>query len=114
MGMGRDVLRRKALSGPLLAVLIALCSVNADAAALTSSDAASTARGDTAAVGAGDEPLPPAQGHEGSEVFSITIPDEDIVGRYVDGLIATRRDWLQSVLDRSRRYRALIFGALAE
>jgi membrane-bound lytic murein transglycosylase D len=98
----------------LLAALPALCSVHADAAALTSPDAASTARGETAPVGAGDEPLPPAQGHEGAEVFSITIPDEDIVGRYVDGLVATRRDWLQTVLDRSHRYRALISGALAE
>jgi membrane-bound lytic murein transglycosylase D len=59
-------------------------------------------------------PLPPVQGHEGIEVFSIPIPDEDIIGRYVDGLLATRRDWLQSVLDRSRRYRLLISGALSE
>jgi membrane-bound lytic murein transglycosylase D len=47
-------------------------------------------------------------------VFSIPIPDEDIIGRYVDGLLATRRDWLQNVLDRSRRYRLLISRALSE
>ena len=53
----------------------------------------------------GDLPLPPLQGHESPEVSSIPIPDENIIDRYVDGLLATRMDWLQAVLDRSMRYR---------
>ncbi|MGA2976567.1 MAG: transglycosylase SLT domain-containing protein [Spirochaetia bacterium] len=61
-----------------------------------------------------DGPLPPVQGHEGAELYSLAIPDEDIIGRYVDGFLAERRDWLQAVLDRSLRFRALIAGAVAE
>ena len=61
-----------------------------------------------------DGPLPPLQGHEAADVVSITVPDEDLIGRYVDGLLATRRDWLQAVLDRSARYRPAIARALAE
>jgi membrane-bound lytic murein transglycosylase D len=112
--MGRNILRRKALNGALLAAFLAVPAFYSGAAALTSPDAASAAPTETAAVEAGDGPLPPAQGHEAAEVFSIPIPDEDIIGRYVDGLLATRRDWLQAVLDRSLRYRALISSALAE
>jgi membrane-bound lytic murein transglycosylase D len=64
--------------------------------------------------GSGPEsPLPPLQGHEAAEVFSLPIPDEDIIGRYVDGLLATRMDWLQAVLDRSIRYRELISRELS-
>ena len=63
-----------------------------------------------------DAPLPPAQGHQAAEVAVIPVPDpdEDLIGRYVDGLLATRRDWLQAVLDRSFRYRAVISEALGE
>jgi len=60
-----------------------------------------------------ESPLPPLQGHEAAEIFSISIPDEDIIGRYVDGLLATRMDWLQAVLDRSIRYRELITRELS-
>ncbi len=45
---------------------------------------------------------------------AISVPDEDLVGRYVDGLLGGRRDWLQAVLDRSMQYRAAISQALAE
>lgn len=111
--MGWNILRRKALSGVLTAVLLALSAPRSEAAALTSSDAASAAPVETAS-GVSDGPLPPAQGHEGDEVFSIAIPDEDIIGRYMDGLLATRREWLQTVRDRSLLYRGLIGSALAE
>ncbi len=111
--MGRNILRRKALTGAFLAGLVALSAIHARAAALTGSDGASTAPVEAASSGEGDGPLPPVQGHEGVEVFSIAVPDEDVIGRYVDGLLAARRDWLQTVLDRSLRYRALISRALA-
>jgi membrane-bound lytic murein transglycosylase D len=112
--MGRNILRRKTLSGALLAALVALSVVRAGAAAVTSADGVSAAPVEAASPGEGDGPLPSMQGHEGPEVFSIPVPDEDIIGRYVDGLLAARKDWLQTVLDRSLRYRALISRALAE
>ena len=59
-------------------------------------------------------PLPPAQGHVGAELYSFTFPDEDVIDRFVDGLRAGHADWLQAVLDRSLRYRAIITGAIAE
>jgi membrane-bound lytic murein transglycosylase D len=54
------------------------------------------------------DPLPPLQGHEGVEVYSFPFPDDNIIGRYVDGLLASRRDWLQVVLTRSLVYRGAI------
>jgi membrane-bound lytic murein transglycosylase D len=62
---------------------------------------------------AADGPLLPLQGHEAAEIFSIPVPDEDVIDRYVDGLLATRTDWLQAVLDRSIRYRELIARELS-
>ena len=59
-------------------------------------------------------PLAPAQGIEAAEFYSLAIPDEDIIGRYVDGLLAGRRDWLQAVRDRSLRYRAYIAKAISD
>jgi len=59
-------------------------------------------------------PLPPLQGHEADDVPSIPVPDENLVSRYVEGLLASRADWLQNVLDRSARYRPAIARALAE
>jgi len=112
--MGRNLFRRKALSRVLLAVLLAVSAIHAGAAASAFPDGSSAAPVQTVPADAGDGPLRPAQGHEGAEVFSIAIPDEDIIGRFVDGLLATRREWLQNALDRSRRYRALISSALAE
>ncbi len=111
--MGRNIFRRKALRRGLLAVLAALCAVPA-VATVTGEDGVSAAPVQAASAGESDGPLPPLQGHEGPEVFSIAVPDEDIIGRYVDGLLAARKDWLQTVLDRSLRYRALISRALAE
>ena len=122
--MGGNILRREALIGAVLAAFLAVTSVPAGAAAATAADsgaagpaapAVPAAPAETpAADPAPDGPLPPVQGHEGDEVFSIAIPDEDIIGRYVDGLLATRKDWLQAVLDRRLRFRALIEGDLAE
>jgi membrane-bound lytic murein transglycosylase D len=119
MGMGRNILRGKALSRVILAALLSLSALHVGAA---SSSTDSTASAPAAAPGytaagqavASDGPLPSVQGHEGEEVFTIGIPDEDIVGRYVDGLLATRMDWLQAVLNRSRLYSSLISSALAQ
>ena len=36
---------------------------------------------------AADGPLPPLQGHVGVELYSLAIPDEEIIGRYVQGLL---------------------------
>ena len=60
-----------------------------------------------------DDPLPPVQGHEAPEVYSIAIPDEDVIGSCVEGYLASRHDWLQAVLDFSMRYRPVIVEALA-
>jgi len=50
----------------------------------------------------------PLQGHRGGEVNSLGFPDENSIEGFVRGLLATRREWLQAVLDRSRTYRAVI------
>jgi membrane-bound lytic murein transglycosylase D len=97
--MGRHLLRRKALTA--CAVLLVL------ATSLGSEEAP------VYAPSPGD-PLPPLQGHEGPEVYSIAIPDEDIIGRYVEGYLASRRDWLQVVLNASERYRPMIAEALVQ
>jgi membrane-bound lytic murein transglycosylase D len=96
--MGRYLLRRKALTA--LAALFFL------APTLWSEDA-------PAYLPAPDDSLPPVQGHEGPEVYSIPLPDEDVIGRYRDGYLASRRDWLQAVLSQSARYRPMITEALA-
>ncbi len=59
-------------------------------------------------------PLPPAQGIRGEEVYSLDIPDEDIIGKYMEGMLSQRRDWLEAVLSRSSRYRLVIDAELAE
>ena len=58
--------------------------------------------------------MPPAQTHRAAEVYSLAFPDEDVIDRYVDGLLAGRREWLQAVLERSRRYDAFIAEQLEE
>ncbi|MCX7038505.1 MAG: transglycosylase SLT domain-containing protein [Spirochaetes bacterium] len=52
--------------------------------------------------------LPPAQTHRGPEVYSLDFPDEDVIDRYAQGLLAGRREWLQAVLERSRLYSGFI------
>jgi membrane-bound lytic murein transglycosylase D len=61
-----------------------------------------------------DGPLAPAQGIRGEEIYSLDIPDEEAVGRFMDTLLARRRDWLRAVLNRSGRYRTVIEAELAE
>jgi membrane-bound lytic murein transglycosylase D len=116
--MGGHLLRGKALKplGRLAAAALLLSALGAGvhAAALSSPDTSSSLPPAGAAPDGQDGPLPPLQGHEAPEVFSIAIPDEDLIGRYVDGLLATRRQWLQQCLERSARYRVVISRALEE
>ena len=115
MGMGGNLLGPESLmhrcaSGRVCACLVAALLLAASAAGAAAREPAENA----APEGSGEIPLPPLQGHEAAEIFSIPVPDEDIIGRYVDGLLATRMDWLQAVLDRSIRYRELITRELSE
>lgn len=70
--------------------------------------------GNQAGTDAALGPLPPLQGNRGEEIYSLDIPDEGIIGRYIGGLLAERRDWLQAVLSRSNRYRLVIAAEVAE
>jgi membrane-bound lytic murein transglycosylase D len=117
--MGRHLLRRKALT--LCAVALAAAGAWGSEAppATAPADAPSPAAAAPVApvaLSEGDDegPLPPVQGHIGAEMYSLAIPDEDIIGRFVTGFLAQRRDWLQTVLDRSIRYRGVIARAIAE
>jgi membrane-bound lytic murein transglycosylase D len=87
----------------------------AAAAAAAAAAVPSAAASSPAATAAETEgPLPAAQGHEGVEVYSLVFPDEEVIGQYVKGFLGQQRNWLQGVLDRSQRYRALIADELAE
>ena len=107
MGMGWNLLRRKALTALGLALVLACTTGWAESAETVPVAAPEPAPEDGG-------PLPPAQGHVGAELYSFTFPDEDVIDRFVEGLRAGRGDWLQAVLDRSLRYRALIDRAIAE
>jgi membrane-bound lytic murein transglycosylase D len=113
--MGRNLLRRKALICVLGAALCAVPAPRSGAGAVSTADDDSAALVEAVAPEAAEEgPLPSAQGHEGEDLPSIAVPDEDIIGRYVGGLLATRKAWLQDVLDRSRLYRGMISRSLSE
>jgi membrane-bound lytic murein transglycosylase D len=116
--MGRHLLRGKALTAlgrlAAAALLLSALSAGVSAAALSSADASTSLPPAAAASDGPDGPLAPLQGHEAAEVFTIAIPDEDLIERYVDGLLASRRQWLQQCLDRSARYRGVISKALSE
>ncbi len=129
MGMGWNLLRRKALTALGLALVVASASAWAGSAIVSAPSAQtpalapasepgpSTAPGLSAVPGPASSdggPLPPVQGHVGAELYSFTFPDEDVIDRFVEGLRAGRGDWLQTVLDRSLRYRAIITRAIAE
>ncbi len=68
---------------------------------------------------------PALQGHRGEELYAIAIPDpsaspaaldaaERAIEAFADGLLARKRDWLQTVLDRSMSYRGLVTGMLED
>ncbi len=86
----------------------------ADSAAAPAAAAASAAAPAAGPADAQNGPLPSLQGIRGEEIYSLEIPDEEIIGRYVTGMLAQRRDWLQAVLSRSNRYRTVINAELAE
>ncbi len=138
MGMGRNIPGRKALISLGFALIAASASVWAGAvpappygvcaeralaypADLGASAPPASLQAPAQMPAPGSEPapvdggpLPPAQGHLGAELYSFTFPDEDVIDRFVEGLRARRGDWLQAVLDRSLRYRAIITRAIAE
>lgn len=108
--MGWNLLRREAVA----LALCALAAVRAGAAAPLPAKlpphalpTGSLSWGDPPNMGAASA-LPPAQTHRGPEVYSLDFPDEDIIDRYVAGLLAGRREWLQVVLERSRLYGGFI------
>jgi membrane-bound lytic murein transglycosylase D len=124
--MGWNLLRRKTLTA--IAAALVLAGVPGSAGASAAPGGIAAAPGGIAAAPGGipaeapaaaapqdaDGPLPPAQGHLGVELYSLSIPDEDVIGRFVDGLLLTRRDWLQAVLDRSLVYREVIVRAIGD
>ena len=124
MGMGGHLLRRKAVAAgrqslPVAVLLAAIALVARSTAvyAVELNDASSPPQAAPAPVPVSDtDPLAPLQGHEAPEVSTIVVPDpdEDLIGRYVDGLLATRRQWLQQCLDRSIFFRPVISKALAD
>jgi membrane-bound lytic murein transglycosylase D len=59
-----------------------------------------------------DGPLPPLQGTLGPELYSLAMPEEEVIGRSLEGLRASQGDWLQAVLDRSLLYRDVIARAI--
>lgn len=73
-----------------------------------------SAEAPASAAGAAALPLPPVQGHRGAAVYSLRFFDDDSIEGFVRSLLATRREWLQAVLDRSRLYRAFIAAEIAE
>jgi membrane-bound lytic murein transglycosylase D len=106
MGMGWNIPWRKALTLLGLALVMGGASAWAGAAQMPAPGS------ESASIDSG--PLPPAQGHIGAELYSFAFPDENVIDRFVVGLRARRGDWLQAVLDRSLRYRAIISRAIAE
>jgi len=96
VGMGRHLLRRKAVALLWLAFT------------------AGRAWGAEEASAPVDGPLPPAQGHRGEEMYSLAYPDEDVIGRFSDGFLSGKREWLQAVLARSVGYRGAIARAVEE
>jgi len=106
--MGWNLLRRKALT--LLA--FGLIAAGAWGAERPPGDEATARRAEDYTAAPDTGPLPPAQGHWGEELYSFALPDEDIVRRYINGLLSQRREWLQAVLDRSLRYRGVIAPAV--
>jgi membrane-bound lytic murein transglycosylase D len=101
--MGRHLLRGEDV---LTRLPRALAAVLAAGAMLTAAPAPADD-----SPGVADGPLPPAQGTEAEEVYSFPFPDDNtIVERYVAGLLATRREWLQAAFDRGLPWRAFILA----
>ncbi len=112
--MGWNLLRREAVAAAALAGLRAVLAAAPAGAAPGPLPVEPAARRAVAVPAPAGTPadaarsLPPAQGHAGAEVYWLAVPDEDVIDRYVAGLLASRRDWLQLVLDRSRQYGGFI------
>ncbi|HVO40627.1 MAG TPA: transglycosylase SLT domain-containing protein [Spirochaetia bacterium] len=106
--MGWDTLRRKDLTAAALALVVSAAAAGAVESPASALPAEST--GQRGVTGTG--PLPALQGHRGEELYSLDMPDEEVIGRYTAGLLAQKKDWLQGVLDRRARYRCVIAAAV--
>ena len=125
MGMGWDLLRRKALA-LLACAMLPAGGLRAGSGILPVDSMHYTARGrdqpwlsaegadpltvgmDMSAAEREGASLAPAQGHRGAEMYCLEFPDEDIIDGYVKGLLERKRDWLQQSLERSIRFRVVI------
>jgi membrane-bound lytic murein transglycosylase D len=114
MGMGWHILRREALIALVLAGACAAAgAADLPGASLGVPEAASAISPSAPfEEPPPDGPLPPVQGTMGPELYALPMPEEEVIGRYVEGLRAGRSDWLQAVLDRSLRYREVIVRAV--
>jgi membrane-bound lytic murein transglycosylase D len=56
--------------------------------------------------------LPPLQGHEGPEVYTMEFRDGPAVAEYVASLRAGNLGWLRAAMDRATLYRSYVFGLL--
>jgi membrane-bound lytic murein transglycosylase D len=93
MGMGRHILRRKAVAACILSLgVLGLPAAGAQDAAGASSP----------------EPLPPLQGHRGELLCSLSAPDEALIASWEKSYLDKKRDWLQTVHDRMPLYRRVI------
>ena len=101
VGMGWNLLRRTALAAALASLLPA--GAGASPGPLPGDRVPRAPQ-----PGPAGQALAPAQTHRAGEVYWLEIPDEDVIDRYVERLLAGRRDWLQVVLDRSRQYSRFI------
>lgn len=110
--MGWHLLRREAVAAAL-AGLALLCATRVAAGPLPG-DPVAHALVPASSPAEELSTLPPVQTHRGAEVYSLELPDEDIIDRYVDGYLANKRQWLQTVLDRSQPYGAYIAGQVQE
>jgi membrane-bound lytic murein transglycosylase D len=110
------------MRGRLCTLLLGLCIVLAPASegrALTAIANGRTLGADLVSApepGAAESPassaLPPLQGHQGPEVYTLAMPDDAAIEAFVVSLRAGNLDWIRGALDRGAPYRGLIVGLL--
>ncbi len=128
MGMGWNLLRRKAVTLAAFALAVGWSSHAQSATGGTPEDPRLASVTSTLPVGArlpavppaGDDAEPdvtalrPVQGHRGEELYSIAMPDQAVIDRFLDTYLARKKDWLQAVLDRIPIYRGVITARIEE
>ena len=110
MGMGRHILRRKAVA----ACVFSLGVLGLAAAGSSSPEPLpphpDAMRPSFDASSSGDSPIAalPLQGHRGELLFSLSAPDEALIASWEKSYLEKKRDWLQTVHDRMPLYRRVI------